>query len=93
MNSTYKLETIRELERIRRLERISDADFAAKFGVHRTTWILIRNGKTKRPIDFLSVVPSVYPGLSKIAKADIEKILFKQLTNSSIDTRQTSQNQ
>jgi predicted transcriptional regulator len=74
------LNTIDELIKVQRLAHITDENFAKQFGYHRISWIRIKNGKIKRPIDFLSSVPSVYPELKKTVKADIEKILSQKVT-------------
>lgn len=77
------MKTIDTLIQLQKTERLSDEKFAQKFKVHRTTWILIKIGKTKRPLDFLVKVKSVYPGLKKQAQEDIEKILSPDTANNS----------
>ncbi len=78
------LRTISDLEILQVTEKLSDAKFAGKFGYHRTSWIRIRSGKTKRPINFLIKVATVYPGLKRQAREDLEKILSSNATNSRI---------
>ncbi len=71
---------IQRLIELQHLERASDRVFAKKFNVHRTTWIRIKNGKTKKlDSDFLGAVLKVYPGLQK----EMDNFLSKDATNNS----------
>jgi DNA-binding XRE family transcriptional regulator len=67
---------IDKLMKLQKLERLSDAKFAQKIGIHRTSWIRIKTGKTKMTVNFLQLVLVVYPGLKK----DVNIFLLQNAT-------------
>ena len=81
------MKTIDTLKQIQKMKQLSDAKFAAKFGVHRTTWIRIKTGQIKSPVSFLAKVEKVYPGLKEQAWKDIHSVLKQQAKNKKEDKK------
>lgn len=76
------MKLIEILKNLQQLEHLSDREFAKKLGVHRTTWIRIKTGKTKDlSAKFLGCVLKAYPGL----KRDVDIFLTNSATNCSND--------
>ena len=55
---------VAELRGIQATLHESDAVFAARLGVHRTTWVLVRTGKRQPGAAFLGGVKVAFPKLA-----------------------------
>jgi hypothetical protein len=56
---------IEKLRHLQETEGLSDAKFAKKLSVHRTTWIRIRTAQVGITVEFIRAVLKIYPGLKK----------------------------
>lgn len=59
------MKLINKLKTLQETEGLSDANFAKKLFVHRTTWIRIKTYQINMTVEFLRSVLKVYPGLKK----------------------------
>lgn len=59
------MELINKLKDRQKEEGLSDAKFAKKLGVHRTTWIRIKTEQTGISTRALQKIVTAYPGIKK----------------------------
>jgi transcriptional regulator with XRE-family HTH domain len=73
------MKLIDRLKEVQKAEGLSDAKFAEKMDIHRTTWIRIKTNQIGLSTRVLQNVLGVYPGLKK----EVNIFLLENATNSS----------
>ena len=80
INATVcSMELINRLIEVQKVESLSDAKFAKKLGIHRTTWIRIKTRQIGFSTRVLQNVITAYPGFKK----EVNIFLFGNATVSS----------
>ena len=73
------MELINRLKEVQKAENLSDAKFAKKLGVHRTTWIRIKTKQIGFSTRVLQNIITAYPGFKK----EVSIFLFGHATDGS----------